>query len=191
MMAKPTHTIDEALKNFDLISGAGSEDSKEACAMTLLAWVAGREWTDRPPCAHRLIRNEVVQVNDASGTTKAMRTAIVKAGETGILDTWWITDQVIVWAFATPKGQKRSTSRYKLLLAALERISAWKLDKGLPPTLCEADLSGANLSGANLSAANLYGANLYRANLYRAIGTPLGRMLPGWALDDAGLWMKS
>ena len=43
------HPIEEALKEFELIGGAGSEADKEACAMTLLAWVCGEAWTDHPP----------------------------------------------------------------------------------------------------------------------------------------------
>ena len=176
-------TITGALKQFDLIAGAGSESSKQACAMTLLAWVAGREWTDSPPCAHRLIRSRVIGVNDASGTTKAMRAAIVKAGATGILDTWWVPDRVVAWAFSHPQGEKQGTA-YAELLRALGRIAAWKGDKGLPPVLSGAVLSGADLrravlsdavlsdavlSGADLSGADLRRAVLRRADLRRAV----------------------
>ena len=165
MTAAQKRTIAAALKQFDLIAGAGSEESKKACAMTMLAWVAGREWTDSPPCAHRLIRNVVVSVNDATGTTKVMRAAIVKAGKDGILDTWWVPDRVIVWAFSHPKGEKPGT-KYAELLRALGRIAAWKGDKGLPPVL-----SGAVLSGAR--------------------GFPYSGMPDGWKLNDAGAWVKS
>src|ERR1035441_4559372 len=192
--AAKKRTITGALKQFNLIAGAGSESSKEACAMTLLAWVAGREWTDSPPCAHRLIRNRVINMNDASGTTKAMRATIVKAGATGILDTWWVPDLVVAWAFSHPKDEKPGT-RYAELLRAVGRIAAWKGDKGLPPDLSDAVLSGAVLSGADLRRAVLSGAGLRRAALTGAVlsGADLRRadlsdaVLSGAVLSGADL----
>ena len=61
------HTVDDALREFTLIGGSGSEDAKEACAMTLLAWICGEEWSDHPPCAHNLIADVVIRANDDSG----------------------------------------------------------------------------------------------------------------------------
>ena len=161
---KLKHDISTALKEFDLISGPGSEDSKKACAMTLLAWCAGREWSDAPPCAHPLIRTAVIHVNDASGTTPKMREAIVRAGKDGILDTWWIPAPVIAVAFAL-ESKDENIAEYDRLLRALDRIAKWKLDKGLPPNLAGAYLAGANLAGADLAGANLAGAYLAGANL--------------------------
>ena len=161
---KLKHGISTALKEFDLISGPGSEDSKKACAMTLLAWCAGREWSDAPPCAHPLIRAAVIHVNDASGTTPKMREAIVRAGKDGILDTWWIPAPVIVVAFAL-ESKDENIAEYDRLLRALDRIAKWKLDKGLPPNLTDAYLTRANLAGANLAGADLAGADLADADL--------------------------
>jgi hypothetical protein len=194
MSAVRPRTIDEALAQFTLIAGAGSEKFKQACAMTLLAWVAGREWTDAPECAHPIIRNAVIHVNDAAGTTPEMREQIVRAGETGILDTWWIPMQVVALAFALETGGEK-ISEYDRLLRALNRIAKWKLDKGLPPSLAGADLAGANLAGAYLAGANLAGANLAGANLaganlagaYLARADLTGANLAGAYLADANL----
>ena len=161
---KLKHGIPTALKQFDLIAGAGSEDSKQACAMTLLAWCAGREWSDAPPCAHPVIRTAVIRVNDASGTTPEMREAIVRAGKDGILDTWWIPVQVVALAFALESKDEKITE-HERLLRALDRIAKWKLDKGLPPYLTDANLADANLTGANLTGAYLARAYLARAYL--------------------------
>ena len=90
MTPEERRSIEEALATFELIAGAGSEADHRACVMTLLAWVAGREWTDHPPCASPLIANNAIRVNDAQGTTPEMRAALVRLGESGILDTWWV-----------------------------------------------------------------------------------------------------
>lgn len=42
-MTKLAHPIDQALADFELISGVGAEADKQACAMTLLAFVCGEE----------------------------------------------------------------------------------------------------------------------------------------------------
>ena len=169
---KLKHGIPTALKQFDLIAGAGSEDSKKACAMTLLAWCAGREWTDAPPCAHPVLRGEVIAVNDDSATTAEMRARLVRAGRDGILDTWWVPVRVVLWAFSYEKDEKPSEDRFERLLRALGRVAEWKArsDRGLPGDfdLSRANLSGADLSGADLFGADLSGADLSRANLSRA-----------------------
>ena len=186
---KLKHGISTALKEFDLISGPGSEDSKKACAMTLLAWCAGREWSDAPPCAHPLIRTAVIHVNDASGTTPKMREAIVRAGKDGILDTWWIPAPVIAVAFAL-ESKDENIAEYDRLLRALDRIAKWKLDKGLPPNLAGAYLTRANLAGANLAGADLAGAYLTGADLAGAnlAGADLARAyLAGANLTRANL----
>ena len=186
---KLKHGISIALKEFDLISGPGSEDSKKACAMTLLAWCAGREWSDAPSCAHPLIRTAVIHVNDASGTTPKMREAIVRAGKDGILDTWWIPAPVIAVAFAL-ESKDENIAEYDRLLRALDRIAKWKLDKGLPPNLAGANLARADLAGAYLARADLAGADLAGANLTDAnlTGAYLARAyLAGADLTGANL----
>jgi len=172
---RPPRTVTEGLKRFELIAGAGSEESQQACAMTLLAWLAGREWTDRPPCAHPLIATAVIEANDASGTTPAMRADLVRAGKTGALDTWWLPSRVILWALSYGIDETRGNS-YERTLRALSRITAWKRNKGLPSdaNLTRADLTRANLTDANLARADLAragfsGADLARANLADAI----------------------
>src|SRR5208282_2112031 len=152
------HTIDEALSQFELIAGVGDAE-KTACAMTLLAWMAGREWTDHPECAHRLIANIVIKANDTNDTTPEMRAELVKLGQEGVLDTWWIPGSVIAKAQAGPK-----VDVYKRAERLLKNIAAWKVDKK-QPDLSGANLYGANLRGADLSKSNLYGADLRGAKL--------------------------
>ena len=156
------HTIDEALSTFSLIPGMGSEADKKACAMTLLSWINGDEWSDHPECAHRLIADLVIRANDDVATTPEMRAELVRLGVHGVLDTWWIPVQVILWSLSTNEGDKMPATHYKRMVHALPRIAAWKAEKA------RVDLYGANLYGANLSGANLYGADLYGANLSRA-----------------------
>jgi hypothetical protein len=157
-------TIEEGLKEFRLINGAGSEKSHEACAMTLLAWVAGRTWTHRPPCAHPTLASIVIRANDVSTATSRTRAALVKAGEEGVLDTWWIPGVVIAWAQIRPKGAKELTS-HQFAMYVLKRVAKWKAAKGLPSDL---DLHYANLRAADLRYADLHYANLRAADLHSA-----------------------
>jgi len=170
-------SVDEALKEFRLIDGAGSEDDKTACAMTLLAWIAGRPWTDRPPCAHPTLCSIVIRGNDAATATAKTRASLVKAGLEGVLDTWWIPSKVLVWAQARPKDVKPLTE-HQFAMYVLKRIAKWKANRGLPGAL-----------DANLTSANLTSADLTSADLTSAIGEPLGRMPNGWKLNDSGLWV--
>jgi|ERR1035437_7487423 hypothetical protein len=158
-----TRTVKDALTKFDLIAGAGSEDSKQACAMTLLAWLAGQTWTDHPVCAHPILCNAVIRGNDASGTTKKMRADLVKAGATGVLDTWWIPGEVIAFSLGC-KRDAESPSDFDRALSAMKFISGWKKDK-TRPNLSYANLSYANLHSADLRSADLHYANLHSANL--------------------------
>src|ERR1035437_8108575 len=158
-----TRTVKDALTKFDLIAGAGSEDSKQACAMTLLAWLAGQTWTDHPVCAHPILCNAVIRGNDASGTTKKMRADLVKAGATGVLDTWWIPGEVIAFSLGC-KRDAESPSDFARALSAMKFISGWKKDK-TRPNLHSADLHSANLSYVNLHSADLHSANLSYADL--------------------------
>ena len=174
------HTIDEALGRFCLEKGTG--DGKEtACAMTMLSWVHDETWTDSPDCAHPVIRNNVVNVNDTE-LSHEQRAEIVRRGEYGVLDTWWIPTEVVVWAFSGERGEK--ISGYERLLRALTRIADWKTNKA-KPNLVGADLVGAYLVGANLAGAYLVGANLARAYL---VGANLARAnLVGADLAGANL----
>ena len=174
----PPHTIDEALAKFDLIAGVG-DGEKTACAMSLLAWIDGCDgWTDAPECVHRLVRENVIGANDHSFTTPEMRAELVRAGQEGILDTWWIPDSVIVGALVSKKDEPCTV--YERMLTAINRLAAWKLNK------TRANLTGAYLTGANLMRANLTGANLTGANLTRAY-------LTGADLTDANRpsWLPS
>ena len=182
------HTVDEALEKFELVSGAGNGE-QTACAMSLLNWVwqnSASGWTDAPQCAHPLIRSVVIRANDASGTTPADRAELVRLGELGVLDTWWIPVQVIVFCLSRPKDTEPLSS-LEAAKALLIRIAEWKVTKEVADLsganltganlsradlsrahLSWADLSWADLSGADLSRADLSRANLYRANLSRA-----------------------
>jgi len=157
------HTVEEGLEKFSLVSGAG-DGEKTACAMSLLNWVwqnSKNGWTDSPECAHPLIRQIVIKANDDIGTTSADRVELVRLGEYGVLDTWWIPTEVIVVQLVRPAGSTVLTS-LEVAKSVLIGITEWKNDKS------RANLYGANLSRANLSGANLSGADLSRANLSRA-----------------------
>ena len=188
-----THPIEQALSEFELIGGVGSEAEKKACAMTLLAWVCGEEWSDHPPCASRLIANNVVAANDARSTTKEMRRALVVVGERGVLDTWWVPDEVVALGLALREGE--SADVYERTLRLLARIVEWKEHKQRPDlsraVLSRAVLSGADLSGADLRGAVLSRADLSRADLRGAVGIPWGGMPDGWELSATGLWVRS
>ena len=179
------HTIDEALDTFELIAGVGSETSRQACAMSLLAWVNGDEWTDAMSCAHPLIRSLVIRANDDAGTTAEDRAELVRLGEHGVIDTWWVPTEVIVAALAVerdlePLGVLDGAKR------VLTLVADWKVstDKVRP------DLHGANLQGANLYGANLQGANLHGANLYGAFGNKFTTLPSGYKVSGSGLIVR-
>jgi hypothetical protein len=184
---KTAHTVDEALERFDLIAGQGDGETT-ACAMTAISWIAGNGWSDHPECAHRLLADLVIRANDAKTTTPAERADIVRAGEHGLIDTWWLPDTVVLGCLA----ESRDEDPVVEVLATLALAAWWKVDKRRAnlsradlsranlsradlsranlsrADLSRADLSGANLSGADLSRADLSGANLSGANLSRA-----------------------
>jgi hypothetical protein len=180
--------IEKALSEFELIGGVGVEADKKACAMTLLAWVCGEPWTDHPPCAQRVIANNVVRANDASSTTPEMRRELVRAGRTGVLDTWWVPGEAIAMSLALCEGD--SADVYERTMRLLERIAEWKGGDKKRPVLSGADLRGADLSGADLSRADLSGAVLSEAVLREAVlrGAVLsGAVLRGAVLRGADL----
>jgi hypothetical protein len=157
-------TIDEALSKFDLINSKG-DGKQTACAMTLLSWVYDETWTDHPECAHSLIADAVIRANDDSGTTKEMRAELVRLGEEGVLDTWWIPSTVIAAGLSGKRGETVST--YDRAVGLLRYVAAWKLDKQ-KPDLRSADLRSADLSYADLSGADLRSADLSYADLSSA-----------------------
>ena len=205
--------LTEAFDRFELIANQGSEDSNKACAMTLLAWVCGEEWSDHPPCTHDLIASAVIAGNDAPGTTPEQRRELVEAGVEGALDTWWVPVEVIAVGLATPKDEEQPDALTRAM-RLLTFVAEWKKKKK-PVALDGANLDGANLRGANLyganldgadlRGANLRGANLHGANLYGADlgGANLGganlrgayasslTILPaGWEVKPSGLIVK-
>ena len=197
--------ITKGLKDFELIAGVGSEASKQACAMTLLAFLNGRGWVDHPDCASHLIADNVIRANDDSDTTPEMRAELVQAGAEGVLDTWWVPSEVVLAGLTGEGGQFERT------MGLLAFVAKWKKSKGRPDLreanlreadlhevdlheadlreadLHEADLHGANLRGANLHGANLRGAYLGGANLYGAQGDVVTRLPEGWKVSEAGL----
>jgi hypothetical protein len=193
-------SVDEALNKFTLIGGAGSEEFKEACAMTLLAWMCDKDWTDHPECAHKLVADTVIQANDHRETTPEMRAELVKLGVDGALDTWWVPSLVIAWAMAGEKGEE--IRPYDRAVRMLAKIAEWKVDRAVlsgadlsgavlsRADLSRADLSGADLSGADLSGADLRDAVLSDADLSGAVGTPGNGMPVGWKLSESGLWVR-
>jgi len=163
------HTIEEALAKFDLIEGKG-DGKTTACVMSAISWVAGEAFTDAPTCAHRLLRSMTISANDADGTTAEDRAAILKAGEHGLLDTWWVPDEVVAAAMsagkvtegAEPPEDERSP--VQKVLDVLGAVAWWKQDKQRPD-LRYADLGSANLGSANLRYADLDFADLGFADL--------------------------
>ena len=192
-MSATGRTIEEGLAKFTLVHGIGSEAKGEACAMTLLAWVAGEGWTDAPECAHRLLSRLAIAGNVATGATAEDRARIVRAGADGILDTWWVPTEVVVWAMA----QVKDASDVDRAVLVSEKVAEWKAGPKVRPNLTranltdanltDANLSGASLSGADLSGAYLSGANLTGADLSGARGNSLTRLPSGWKVDESGL----
>ena len=160
------HSVDEALEKFSLVTGAGNGQNT-ACAMSLLNWVwqnSKNGWSDSPECAHSLIRQIVIRANDDSTTTADDRKELVRLGEEGVLDTWWIPSEVIIAQLVRPKDTE-PLSNLETAKKVLQGIAEWKGNK-TGANLYGANLSGANLFGANLSEAILFGAELSRANLF-------------------------
>jgi uncharacterized protein YjbI with pentapeptide repeats len=174
------HTITEALDRFQLIEGKGDGETT-ACVMSAISWVAGEAFTDAPTCAHPILTRLAIAANDAAGTTTEQRAEILRAGETGLLDTWWVPGQVIAIAQAQPKPADGETlpdeTPVARCLRVLANITAWKVEKARPDlrsanlgsaNLGYADLGSANLGSANLRSADLGSANLGSANLRSA-----------------------
>jgi len=200
-MAPTTHTIDEALERFQLIGGStGDPDRNTACVMTALSWVAGESWSDHPDCAHPVLANLAIRTNDHDDTTEGERAEILRAGATGLIDTWWLPGEVVAWCIS--EGMKAAELPVEQCLATLAAVTAWKATKERPnladanlgranlsrANLADANLAGANLADANLAGANLAGANLADANLTRAYLTDAnlaGANLAGANLADA------
>ena len=157
------HTVDEALERFQLIGGStGAPDRNTACVMTALSWVAGESWSDHPRCAHPVLANLAIRTNDHDDTTEGERAEILRAGATGLIDTWWLPGEVVAWCIS--EGMKAAELPVEQCLATLAAVTAWKATKERP-NLADANLSRANLVGANLTYANLSGAYLADANL--------------------------
>ena len=143
-----THTIDEALERFHLIGNSGGNPDKgTACVMTALSWVAGEAWTDHPRCAHPVLANLAIRTNDHDDTTEAERIAVLRAGETGLMDTWWLPGEVVAWCIS--EGIKASEAPVERCLATLAVVTAWKDGKE------RVDLAGADLAGAVWSRATV------------------------------------
>jgi hypothetical protein len=145
--------------------------------MTALSWVAGEAWTDHPRCAHPVLANLAIRTNDHDDTTEAERIAVLRAGETGLMDTWWLPGEVVAWCIS--EGMKAGEAPVGRCLATLAAVTAWKDGKE------RVDLARANLAGAYLAGANLAGADLADANLADAYLT--GANLADANLADANL----
>ena len=148
------HTIDEALERFNLISGAGNGETS-ACVMTAISWVAGEAWSDSPECAHRLLRYMAVAANDHPATTPEQRADLVRAGEHGLIDTWWIPDTVVLGCMAESRDEDPVTET----LSTLALVAWWKVDKR------RANLSGADLSGADHNGCTTWPAGFDKGRL--------------------------
>ena len=208
-MTIPVHSIDEALKKFELVKGSAGDGKHTACETSLLNWVSGaEEWSDALPCAHPLIRAAMIQHNDDAETTPALRVEAVRLGMTGALDTWWIPGEVVAWALGQFERDATPT-RHERLMSLLSTIAAWKETRERPnlggANLGDAYLGGANLGGAylgdanlrdaylgdaNLGGAYLGGANLRGANLRDVKGSLYTTLPAGWKVNDSGLIVK-
>jgi len=169
-------TIEEAIERFNLIGSAGSEEDNTACVMTAVSWVAGEAWTDHPQCAHRLLSSAAIAGNDYKDTTPEQRAALLRAGEHGLLDTWWVPDSVVVLALASAG---KDATPFRRAFVAVNYVADWKIKKPRA-VLSGAVLSGAVLRGAVLSDADLSDAVLSDAVLSDAV-------LRGAVLSDADL----
>lgn len=180
------HTADEALERFTLVAGRAGDAVSTACAITALAWMAGEEWPNplkSLKSVHPILARWVIAANDSPGTTEQDRREIVRAGETGILDTATLPTPVLLAAWADAPA----ASDAERILAICAYITRWKAAPA-PVDLTgkdfsgidldDADLSGKDFSGAdfaaarlcrtNFSGAKLTGANFTRADLTRA-----------------------
>jgi hypothetical protein len=174
-------TVDEALGKFRLVPGAGSESEGTACVMTALAWTAGEAWTDHPQCAHPILASLAIRANDAAETTPEQRAEIVKAGATGIIDTWWVPTTVVLACLSL----SRDPDPVVETVATVAKVADWKSGPKERPYLRGANLRGAYLTGAYLTGANLTGAYLTGAYLTGAYLT--GAYLRGAYLRGADL----
>jgi hypothetical protein len=167
------HTAAEALARFALINGRG-DGEHTACVMSAVSWMAGESFTDSPRCAHRNLTTTVIGANDAPGTTPEQRAEILRAGETGLLDTWWIPGLVIAHAVARPKPAEGEVlpdeTPVDRVLRVLAYVAAWKEHRARPSAVLRyAVLSGAVLRDADLRDADLSGAVLRDADLRGAV----------------------
>ena len=205
------HTIDEALEKFELIGrSTGSEAEHKACAMSLLAWVNGDEWGDAMSCAHPLIRQQVIATNDHPDTTAEDRKTLVRLGEHGVIDTWWVPVEVVLAGI----GSVREATQLERTVAMLTYVTAWKDDRQRPDLagaylakadltganlteaylteayLARADLAGADLAGANLAGAYLTWASLAGANLYATSAAAARNIPDGYKVTNSGLLVR-
>ena len=181
-----THTVDEALDRFALIASAGSENTNKACAMTALAWIAGEDWSDRPVCAHPLLASWVIDVNDLDTTTVEQRQDLIRAGETGVIDTRLVPTAVLLdcWSRAAGSGVSK-------VLNVISLVAAWKAATShVPPDIVYANLTGVNLRYADLRDANLRYADLRYADLTDAY-CPIGDVPVGYLRTKTGHLVRS
>ena len=123
-----THTIDEALAKFDLVNGVGNGQDT-ACVMSAISWVAGEAFGDAPSCAHPALRCIAIGANDHPDTTPEQRAEILKAGEFGLIDTWWVPTEVIVAAMSPGPVAWPSCSRCGVELRRAG-ASGWRAAEG-------------------------------------------------------------
>jgi hypothetical protein len=63
----------EKLAELRLDCGAHGSFEEGHCAMELVSWLAGRPFTDAPPCVSPVIRNFLLQLNDILGDDRRQR----------------------------------------------------------------------------------------------------------------------
>ena len=147
------HSAREALDRFELVQGDGDAESR-ACVMTAISWMTGEAWSDAPSCAHPVLRSMTISANDAEDTSPEDRAAILLAGETGLVDTWWLPATVVAAAMARPcpaEGEELpDETAVERVLRTLAAVSAWK-ELGRP----RPDLQGADLQGARAWASTV------------------------------------
>jgi uncharacterized protein YjbI with pentapeptide repeats len=168
--APENRTVEDALARFELLDHIGNGETT-ACAASALAWVAGLAHTDRLPCAAPALNSMLIAANDDHTTTADQRADLVRAGATGLVDTWWLPGVVVAHCIAAGRKDadgQQIEGKVAQMLATFAAIGAWKGTHERIADLRSADLSSANLRSADLHDANLRSADLHDANLSSA-----------------------
>ncbi len=180
-METMTRTIDEGLNQFTLVHGLGDGETT-ACVMTLVSWLAGEGWSDKPDCVHPLIGRVIIRSNDHPDATYQSRADLARDAAT-MMGTAELPDAVVAHAMAQCAGTQQQVGYARDVIAAIHADST--SEDLTDANLLNLDLTGAHLAGAKLAGASLVGAYLVGANLTDANLTDAN--LTDAVLTDANL----